>query len=152
MAHACRRIPCRVSLFPLVPRSTFLGRLFVGVSHLGLGLGSVLRGLRCVHRDILCTEGRLLPAFVWRIGECCSPVVRRLFCMCSRFLLVFGGIARTGETRLSLLARIGTSCRILRHAYSFAVGVLVAVCGFGGRTVRSTSRSSLRGEVGLVLT
>ena len=100
---------------------------------------------------ILCIVCRVLCFFVWRIGGFCSLVVLRLFCMCSLSQLVFGGIARRLGTCLSFLVRICTSCHSLLRGGFFVVGVLVVVCGCGGRITRSIGRSRLSGEVGFGL-
>jgi len=52
----------------------------------------------------------------------------------------------------SFLGRIGTSCPCLLRVGFFVVGVIVVVCGCGGRIVRSISRSKLHNEVGFGLT
>jgi len=53
---------------------------------------------------------------------------------------------------LSFLECIDTSRQSLLHEGFFAVGVLVVVCGFCERIIRSIGRSMLHGEVSFGLT
>lgn len=55
------------------------------------------------------------------------------------------------ETAFSFQVCIGTSCPYLLRRGFFVVGVLVVVCGCGGRITRSKVHSRLHGEVGFGL-